>query len=178
MTTENIHIRPVTILDCMELAEISKKTFFDTFSAYNTAEDMTSYLAENYTFEKIEGEINDPCNTFFFAVENDIAVGFVKLRTSKTNPEFAETNAIEIERLYVSESYHGKKVGALLMKHCLHIAQSKNYDWIWLAVWEHNQKAQLFYDKWGFEKFGSQLFILGTDEQNDFLLKRKVVSNV
>lgn len=175
MTFENIHIRPVTIDDCLELMEISRQTFFDTFATYNTEENMSSYLAENYNFEKMEEEINNPSNTFFFAVENEKAVGFVKLRTSKTPVELKDKNALEIERIYVSTSHQGKKIGALLLSFCLDLAQSKNYDWIWLAVWEHNQKAQLFYDKWGFEKFGSHLFILGSDEQTDFLMKRKVL---
>lgn len=173
--TSEIHIRRVTIDDCEELMEISKRTFFDTFAIYNTEEDMTSYLAENYNFEKMKEEINHSSNTFFFAVENEKAIGFVKFRTNKTPIELAKKNAIEIERIYVLESHHGKKVGALIMSHCLDYAKSKNFDWVWLAVWEHNHKAQLFYDKWGFEKFGSQIFVLGTDEQNDFLLKRKVV---
>lgn len=172
--SSNIYIRPVTIGDCEELIKISKRTFFDTFATYNTEEDMTSYLAENYTFEKMEEEINSFSNTFFFAVDDEKAVGFVKLRTNTTHVEFSDSNALEIERIYVSESHHGKKVGALLMSHCFDFAKSKKFDWIWLAVWEHNLKAQLFYDKWGFEKFSSQIFILGSDKQNDFLLKRKV----
>lgn len=170
-----ISVRNVNADDCEELLYLSKTTFFDTFAAYNTKEDMESYMSENYSIGKIRSEVSDPANRFLFAIENKKAVGFVKLRTGKIPSELVDTNAIEIERIYVSNSHQGKKVGALLMSYCINLANEKKYNCIWLAVWEHNLKAQEFYTKWGFEQFGSQIFVLGKDKQNDFLLKRKVV---
>lgn len=170
-----IYIRNVNLDDYEALIQISKTTFFDTFSEYNTKEDMDSYMSENYSVSKIREEISNPFNVFLFAIENDKTVGFVKLRTNKILSELLETNPIEIERIYVSKSHQGKKVGALLMSYCINLAKEKKYDTIWLAVWEHNLHAQAFYEKWGFEKFGSHIFILGKDVQNDFLLKRKVI---
>lgn len=170
-----ISVRKVNADDCEELLHLGKSTFFDTFAAYNTKEDMESYMSENYTISKIRSEICDPANCFLFAIENNKAVGFVKLRTGKIPPELVDTNPIEIERIYVSKSHQGKKVGALLMSYCINLAKEEKHDCIWLAVWEHNLKAQEFYTKWGFEKFGSQIFVLGNDKQNDFLLERKVV---
>lgn len=170
-----IYIRNVNLDDYEELIRISKTTFFDTFAEYNTKEDMDLYISENYNVSKIREEISDPFNVFLFAVESGKTVGFVKLRTNKIPSELLETNPIEIERIYVAKSHQGKRVGASLMSHCINLAKEKKYDTIWLAVWEHNLQAQLFYEKWGFEKFGSHIFILGKDEQNDFLLKRKVI---
>jgi ribosomal protein S18 acetylase RimI-like enzyme len=43
------------------------------------------------------------------------------------------------------------------------LAMQKGCKVLWLGVWENNHKAILFYQKWGFEIFGSHGFILGTD---------------
>ena len=46
---------------------------------------------------------------------------------------------------------------------------------IWLSVWEKNQRAIDFYNRWGFEKFADHTFILGNEVQNDWLLKKEIV---
>jgi ribosomal protein S18 acetylase RimI-like enzyme len=43
-------------------------------------------------------------------------------------------------------------------------------------VWEHNPKAQHFYQKLGFEKFSEHQFMVGSDPQTDWLMKKKIVS--
>ena len=50
----------------------------------------------------------------------------------------------------------------------------KEYEGIWLGVWEKNFRAQKFYAKYGFEKFGSHTFQMGDDPQVDWLLKKKL----
>jgi len=60
------------------------------------------------------------------------------------------------------------------MQHCLDYAISKMYDLVWLGVWERNETAINFYKKWGFELFGSHIFRLGNDDQNDLLLKKQL----
>lgn len=43
---------------------------------------------------------------------------------------------------------------------------------LWLGVWEHNQKAIAFYQKWGFVKTGVHNFQLGNDLQHDWLMEK------
>jgi ribosomal protein S18 acetylase RimI-like enzyme len=42
---------------------------------------------------------------------------------------------------------------------------------IWLGVWEENQKAIRFYKKNGFVEFGKHIFRLGDDDQTDIMMK-------
>lgn len=170
-----IFIRPLTISDSQKLALLSASTFYDTFAAYNTKEDMDKYLSEKCSAAQMETEISEAGNQFFFAEENGIPVGYIKLRTTKKPEELKGINAIEIERIYVATTHLSKKIGAQLMQFCLNLAKENNYELIWLAVWENNIKATLFYERWGFEKFGSQVFILGDDKQTDFLMKKKLI---
>jgi ribosomal protein S18 acetylase RimI-like enzyme len=63
------------------------------------------------------------------------------------------------------------------MEYCIDFAIKGQNEVLYLAVWEHNHKAIQFYEKWGFEPFGSHIFVLGTDKQNDILMKKNL-SNI
>jgi ribosomal protein S18 acetylase RimI-like enzyme len=80
--------------------------------------------------------------------------------------------AIEIVRLYAEQSAIGKGVGSALMRSVVDLGREKGKKWIWLGVWEHNHRAIAFYTKWGFEKFGDHPFILGSDTQTDWWMRK------
>jgi ribosomal protein S18 acetylase RimI-like enzyme len=50
-------------------------------------------------------------------------------------------------------------------------ARQRGCDCVWLGVWEKNQRAIDFYQKWGFRVVGSHTFALGEDQQNDFVME-------
>ena len=58
------------------------------------------------------------------------------------------------------------------MQACLDWSKNAGFDTVWLGVWEQNQKALAFYQKMGFQRFGEHVFVLGTEVQNDFLMKK------
>ena len=49
---------------------------------------------------------------------------------------------------------------------------------MWLAVWEHNRRAQVFYRKHGFRRVGTQGFRLGAATQTDEVLLRPLSFDV
>ena len=61
------------------------------------------------------------------------------------------------------------------MQFALEYSQENGFDTLWLGVWERNEKAIRFYEKLGFETFGEHEFILGTDKQNDLLMKKALM---
>lgn len=86
--------------------------------------------------------------------------------------EFADKTAIEIARIYAVRHFIGKGTGSALMQKCIDIAKEMNREVVWLGVWEHNKLAIDFYSKWGFEKFGEHVFVLGNDPQTDWMMKK------
>jgi ribosomal protein S18 acetylase RimI-like enzyme len=58
------------------------------------------------------------------------------------------------------------------MKESLRIAGERAKNVVWLGVWEKNDRAIRFYEKWGFEKFGETDFLLGDDLQQDWLMRK------
>jgi GNAT superfamily N-acetyltransferase len=77
-------------------------------------------------------------------------------------------NALELKRIYVLKEYQSKKIGAALLSYALQFCLQKNYEVLWLGVWEHNEKAKLFYNKWGFVETGdTHDFPIGKTPQTD-----------
>ena len=107
-------------------------------------------------------------------MDGEKVVGYAKVKEGKSPKELNSENGIEIERIYTLSEYRGKSVGKLLMQTCIDIALKRGYTEIWLGVWEYNPRAIAFYEKWGFEKFGSHPFLLGNDLQTDLLMKKKL----
>jgi ribosomal protein S18 acetylase RimI-like enzyme len=98
-------------------------------------------------------------------------VGFTKVRTGYEPPELSRP-ALEIERIYVMAAHQGKAIGNALLEHNLSYARGQGYAVIWLGVWEHNLAAIRLYERWGFTKFGSHIFLLGRDPQTDLLFSK------
>ena len=172
MNLSDVKIREATIADTNLLANLGAKTFSDTFAHQNTEENMSAYLKETFTVEKISEDIKDISSIFLIAFENKEAIGYAKLKRNSTKKELQNSKAMEIERIYILQKAIGKGIGKLLMGKCFAIAVAEDFEAIWLGVSEHNHVAILFYKKFGFETFGSHIFKLGNDNQTDLLMKR------
>jgi ribosomal protein S18 acetylase RimI-like enzyme len=60
------------------------------------------------------------------------------------------------------------------MHACLTEAEYLGCQAIWLGVWERNERAIRFYERWEFEIVGARQFTLGSDLQNDLVMVRKL----
>lgn len=167
----NVDIRRVTLQDVILLQEISRQTFFETFSALNTEENMNKYLKESLSEERLTMELNDENSDFYFASFNDRVIGYLKLNFGQSQTELKDNTALEIERIYVLQDYQGKNIGYQLYKKALEVAMQKKVNYIWLGVWEKNLKAIDFYKKNGFIEFDKHIFKLGDDEQTDIMMR-------
>lgn len=168
------NIKKVTINDIDLLQKIGKQTFYETFSAGNTEENMTTYLNEGFSKEKLIAELNDQHVEFYFATLNNNIIGYLKLNVGQAQTELQDDNALEIERIYVLREFHGKNVGQLLYNKAIQIARQKKASYVWLGVWEKNPRAINFYKKNGFIEFDKHIFKLGNDEQTDIMMQLKL----
>ncbi len=170
-----ISIRKVKSEESEQLAQLGRETFYETWREVNTEEDMQAYLSIAFDEEKILKELQEESvNTFLFAFDNDLLVGYAKVRNDLTYDEFAGSRTLEIERIYVRKEYQGKLAGKMLMDSCLEIGKNEKYDWIWLGVNIDNHRAIAFYKKYNFTVFGTKMFKLGEAEDQDFLMKLRL----
>ncbi|MDQ1856463.1 GNAT family N-acetyltransferase [Chryseobacterium sp. WLY505] len=154
------------------LQNIGIQTFTETFAEDNTEEAMKKYLEESFNTEKIKSELNNPDSFFYIAWEEDNPVGYLKVNAGKAQTELQDDTSLEIERIYVKKSHHGKKVGQLLYNQALETAKQLGKSYLWLGVWERNLRALQFYKKNGFVEFDKHIFRLGEEEQTDLMMKK------
>ena len=173
-TGENFRVREGALKDAELLCALGRQTFTDSFEKENTPENMKLYLEKTFSVGKLRNEILEPGSVFMLIEDGDAIAGYVKIRTGHDPEGLGNVKALEIERLYATKHYIGKQVGKMLMDTALSYAKDHGYPWVWLGVWEHNPRAIRFYEKFGFEKFGSHVFEVGTDPQTDLLMKKKI----
>jgi diamine N-acetyltransferase len=170
-----ITIRKVEIAEADTLLVLSKKTFYEFFAHLNDEANMEAYASVAFTPQCILDQLTNPDSEFYFALYEDDIVGYMKLNFNDAQNEFKDNDALEIERIYVSGEHHGKRIGKLLLDFAINIARNKQFDYVWLGVWEHNYKAMGFYEHNGFELCGSHEFLLGGDKQTDLLMRKELV---
>jgi diamine N-acetyltransferase len=168
---ENITIRKLTINHICQLQEIGRQTFFETFSDVNTGENMNKYLEEKFSIEQLTSELNEKDSHFYSAELDNKIIGYLKLNSGPSQTELKDNRALEIERIYVLKAFHGRKVGQLLLNKAMEIARQNRVEYVWLGVWEENQRALNFYKKNGFTEFDKHIFKLGDSRQTDLLMK-------
>ncbi|HMO61885.1 MAG TPA: GNAT family N-acetyltransferase [Ferruginibacter sp.] len=173
-----IAVNRVTLNDIDQLQKIGRQTFSETFSAGNTQENMQKYLKEGFSYEKLTDELNSENSEFYFALIDDNVVGYLKLNTGQSQTEMQDRKALEIERIYVLQEFHGKKVGQVLYEKAMQVANEKKVNYVWLGVWEENPRAIRFYQKNGFVEFDRHIFRLGDDKQTDIMMKKVLNSDI
>ena len=169
-----IEIKPAQVSDAILLAELGRKTFVETFSKDNRAEDMDLYIKQTFGADRQLEEIQDPRRRIAIAWIGTTAVGFYHLLFGPADPAVKGAKPIELLRLYVDSKWHGKGVAAALMERCIEVGRREGFATIWLGVWERNFRAQAFYRKYSFAVVGAHGFTLGTDKQTDLVMSRAI----
>ena len=167
-----INIRRININDVTALSIIAQQTFFDTFTGTCTDEDMQDFLKQFYNEEQLGKELLDPETFCYFAEANGVPIAYLHFKEDYTNfPAEKKWKALELKRIYVLKAFHGEGIAQKLMDFVLNFAAENKYEMLWLGVWEHNIRAQKFYDKYGFKNSGyTHDFPIGNTPQTDIWL--------
>ena len=169
-----------TIQDTTLLFSFMKRTFEATYAHLNEPVFFEQYVSTHFVEKLLAKELENPLIEFWIVKENDEIIAYNKLNINRLHDAEnvtipTEGSMTELERIYVSEAQKGKGLGKLLIEKALERAAFYRNEWLWLGVWEENHKALAFYKTMGFETFGSHLFMMGSDPQNDFLMRKKII---
>lgn len=167
-----VTIKSVTSQQLAELQEISIATFDETFKAENSAEDMADYHRTANSQEQLAKELATPGAFFYFLYDNEELAGYLKVNVNEAQTEAKGPDYLEIQRVYIRQAFKRRGFGTLLLNKALTVAKEQGKSKVWLGVWEHNYKAQAFYETLAFKQTGAHDFWLGTDKQTDFILEQ------
>lgn len=168
------HLRRAGTDDAGALAALAERTFRDTFTATNTAENMALHCASAYGEALQRAELQDPRMTTLVCERAGELIGYAQLHWGPAPPCVAGARPAEIQRLYVAAAWHGKGIAQELMAESLRLAEAGGADQVWLGVWEHNPRAVAFYRKFGFAEVGDHVFPVGNDPQRDLVMARPI----
>ena len=79
----NLSFEKISNNDLKNLRSISIKTFKQTFAASNSSENMSLYLRNKMSFEKLKQETCDPNTKFYFIKKENKTIGYIKLNFFK-----------------------------------------------------------------------------------------------
>ena len=165
-----IHIRTAESEDAEQIALIADKTFRETFSAFNTAQDMDEHCQRSYGTAVQKAEIDDKNKCTLICETDNRIIGYAQINWNARFKTIRDNSQAEIQRIYIAKEWHGMGVARQLMDVILEkIAQRKIRN-VWLGVWEKNPRAIAFYKKFGFKEAGEHVFLLGRDPQRDIIL--------
>ncbi len=167
-----ITIRTCTKDDILLLSEISTKTFADTFRGTTSEENLEDFLKASYQTDKLEKEMEHPDSTFYFTYVDGELAGYLKINLGGAQTEIHDPAAGELERIYVLKEFQGRGIGRFQMEQALELVREAGKAYIWLGVWEHNERAKDFYQRYGFYQISSHDFPVGDDIQTDLILRK------
>ncbi len=98
--------------------------------------------------------------------------GFLTLRPGATTPAVTGARPMQLDRIYVLASRYGQGEGAALMQQALDEGRRLGCATLWLSVWDQNQRALAFYEKWGFAHVGTKPFLFGGVMYEDPVMAR------
>lgn len=171
MTTR---IRFGTADDAQLLTDLGARTFYDAYTPDIPAQIVADFLPEIFSLALQTAELADPGTIFFLAEINGEAAGYAMLSEGTTPDELVDKRAIKLPRIYLNQAATGHGLGSKLMQACLDEAGRRGFEVIWLGVWDKNVRAQRFYQRWGFVKFGAEEFQFGPERQIDLLFFRPI----
>jgi len=170
-----IRIRRATVADAGALTEFGARTFFETFAADNSPEDMRLHLESAWRPELQRAEILDEAlDTLLACDERDALAGFAQVRVAHPPAGIEVRAPVELKRFYVDKPWQGQGVARQLMEAAEQAACARGGREFWLGVFERNERARAFYVKCGFRKVGTQIFVVGNDPQNDHVMLKEL----
>ena len=180
----SIVITPIVSSESKKLQEVARMTFFEAFKDQNEAQNMAHYLHTAFHIDQLKKELSDPNILYFFityfdqnqakfgeSLTHNKVIGYLKFNINTAQTEFKEDKGLEIERLYIISAFQNKKIGPYLIQFAKQQSRELHKHYIWLGVWQKNERAIQFYKRHGFTIFGSHPYTLGTDIQTDYLMK-------
>lgn len=175
-TFDQVLIRPVTTsqADLQTLQTVATTSFTATFGPHNSTESITTYVRDHYNLATLKAEVAAPTSATFFLELNGQVAGYLKLNWGPTQTEANFPEAMEIQRIYLLPIYWGQHLGGYLMEHALRYARDHHFHQVWLGVWQHNDRAQAFYARYGFKPVATHQFMMGDHLQVDDLLLAEV----
>lgn len=143
---------------------IHKATHNDAADIARLAVQLADYeqshtLCDATAIEQLIASVREPVCHLLVAKSNDNVIGFILFYAGYDLS--SDSYGFHLADVCVDGPYRNQGVGYALMQALAQQAQSESREWVSLTAIKHNQSAQRFYQKCGFEKVAVNFFAAG-----------------
>jgi ribosomal protein S18 acetylase RimI-like enzyme len=161
--------------DARDLSRLAARTFRAAYEAELAGPELDRYIADHYSPGQQAAELADERLTYLVVERFGAMIGFALLRTDEHHSAITGARPVMLSQIYLDQAHIGGGIGSTLMRRCLAEAAERGHDTMWLGVWERNQRAIGFYERWGFRRVGTMDFDFAGQSQRDLVMQRDVV---
>lgn len=161
-----VSIVRATDKDFKLLADLGKKTFFESHGNSAKQEDIDAFVNEKYNYDFMKKDVNDSNNIYHLISYETIPVGYSKIILNSPNPNIELKNVTKLEKIFLLKDFYNQKLGSQLFNFNVAISKAHHQSGIWLFVWIENQRAVNFYIKNGFKVIGNYDFKISETHTN------------
>lgn len=148
--------RPATADDAGMLAVLASTVFCEAYrAAFSSEQQIAEYVSRTFVPAAFAIELNAASSWYTLGFVDGTAAGFIKLERAAPPPCVGSDAAIELSKLYVLRQFYGCGIANQLIEQGLEHASAQGRSQVWLCVWERNERAQAFYQRWGFKTVGN-----------------------
>lgn len=177
----SLRIQPVGPNELPALLHLAERTFREAWQAQNDPVHFEDYCRTHFTLERFAAEMAAPDARFYFALQENTPVAYLKLNIGQLPGASARLEQplwpgkpVQIERIYVDAPWQGRGLGKHLLAFAEEQTRQVSATWLWLSVWQEAPRAVRFYEKNGFRIFGTETFWVGADPQPDWVMRKPV----
>lgn len=156
--------------DAATLDAIFDEVFCDTFAHLYRPEDLQAFLT-SFGISDWEKQLRDPAFVVRIAEVNGEPAGYAKIGPLKLDVQ-PNGPAILLDQLYVPKQHHGSGIARVLMDWVIDESRRRGARALYLTVFIDNHRARRFYHKYGFEDVGRYDFMVGSQADEDVIMRK------
>lgn len=168
-------IRPATPDDAAGLADLGALVFRHTYGAAILPTVLDVYLARTFTPAALGQALQNGETSYWVATQTDRLIGYSKCAITAPPTAIQGANATELVNLYVHPAYQGCGIGRQLLQQAIQIAAAQHLTTLWLCVWQANQRAIDFYQRYGFTISGKTEVYVDDVVFKDWIMQRAII---
>jgi GNAT superfamily N-acetyltransferase len=163
-----VGVRFATLADVEDMRRIAEGTWWETYSAILSQEQIAFMLAELYAIDTISEQIKTGSQHYLLLMEDDKAVAFAAYA-----PRVESKDTYKLHKLYCLPQTQGKGYGKILMDAVINNIKASGGQVLELNVNRYN-KALVFYEKMGFRTIREEDVPIGPYWMNDYVMCKQL----
>jgi diamine N-acetyltransferase len=154
------------------LALIGQATFLEAFAGVLSGDDILLHCATQHTPEIYKEWLSNPRARTWVAeiAPGNAPAGYLVVAPASLPLRDLRDDDVEVKRIYLLHRVQGSGLGGRLMKEAVAFAAQAGSRRLLLGVYEKNDRAIAFYERFGFKRIGTRRFQVGHHEYDDLIL--------